>query len=1482
MVFLDELKSFKLYKRVFITPIVEADKRKGSLIYLLTPNEDSSCSILKHKLIKPRYFTSLYIERKSTMFLSDNGTIKEESALFDNEEVSATISELICPIDEGYINDNFLRVHTDDANFVVALNENSKYDSKIKKILWNDRLKTIKDLNAIYADIKTKVPYITRTFYDIDKYKGWNLFVDLSFYLSLFTKNNTYKLDNGMKLYEDFIARLLNNGNYAKAGYSKKTIFIDYFGWKKECGANSLDELMDWKKHINPISMLYYMMKKTHTSFNTIYKDSIDIVFMGKDGWLKMNSADLTYENLNQFKMLMNRLDNNDIDDEDMSSDSPKVIVMQSIEKIEKATGIIIDNIKPKNLVGDIPEPVNAKSNRTPVVAVKKPEKIVKAISQKQEREIKEKIADDTKAELVDKINDIASDKNSADEVIDYIDQDEHLAKIIQKISQNSKTTSMSSARKAHIEKLSHDFLRKTINKKTINDMLEDSKKIQEIPEAKINIDSINDEWKHMRFVNFNKNYDPNDDIVAILNFLGTLSHPISIVDLKVEDTTTSDDMKYTYKAVCETETGKRFNFVFDIPKIKDGRFMKLRGNDKTLNNQLVLLPIVKTDDDTVQLVSNYKKIFVRRYGTTVGKSSGVADRLIKALLKYEGNAIQIKKGDCSRLCHKYNVTFEYKDIASVIQKIETKNRIFYLNPDELIATYKITPEEIIKKSDENLFPLGYDKQNKVIIWTSTKESTADHIIANLIDVEGFSDLVCSQMPATKYCYSMASILNTEIPVIVILGYGYGLNKIINNVPGVRVESNIPPRKDIRRGFIKFNDGCITFDNFGPSGFLLNGLKDCPTEEYSLADINDKAMWLDFLDEFGGRIKADGLDNFQDLFVDPKTKVICDAYGLPNNYFDMLMYTNVLLCSNEYNKHVDLTGNRFRSNELIAGYAYYCISTAYGMFANSFKRKNTATMTMKQSAILDAILEDPTCSDLSTETPLLENETASAVGFKGLSGLNTDRAYSLDKRTFDDSMVNKLALSTGFAENVGITRQATIDMDIKNNIGTLGDQAEPDDMSITKTFSMTEAMNPFTATRDDPFRMAMTFVQSSKHTMRTAISHPLLVTNGADEAITYLTSDTFAWKSKGKGTIIEKTDDYMVVQYEDGQPNEFIDLRETVKKNSDGGFFLTIKLDTDLQVGDKVKPGEILAYDHTAYSDIVGATDNIAATPGILAKIAIPMTEEGYEDSTIVTQYLARALESEVVIKKEKVIQKDSNIYYLAKKGMPIQEGDPILIFQNAYDDNDVNILLKNLSQKSNGDVDAVSELGRITIKSHYTGIIQDVQILRTCEVSEMSESMQKIVKEYESNVTKYRRVMAKYKTKDSNSFTADYKLPATGSLKDCPDGIKIIIYIKYFDKMSVGDKIVNWAALKGVVKTIPPKGKEMYSEYRPNEEVSSMFSMNSVNARMVSSIQLVGAIDKGLIELDRQVKEIMGLPWKTIKEYDEGTLDKIEEKIKK
>ena len=1070
------------------------------------------------------------------------------------------------------------------------------------------------------------------------------------------------------------------------------------------------------------------------------------------------------------------------------------------------------------------------------------------------------------KQDLVDAISAAAEDSNTEEEVWDKLNDDESIRKLLEELEEEDDgRPKFNAARTARIAKLNDEFLDREVNGRTIKDILSSNK--EELPGKHLKVSSINEEWDDVKFANFQEQYDINQDIFTILGSFSSKSYPISIVDIKVEDTSTNQDYIDTYTVQVEDGFGKRSTLVFDIPKFKGKRFMRLRGNEKVISGQLLLLPCLKTDEDTVQCVSNYNKIFIRRHGLQ-GRSYPSADRLIKALRKLDTSSkIKVFFGDNKAICSKYELPIDYIDLASEINRIETKSKSYYFNQDEYYTKFKADKKKGI--------PYAINKADGTVCYYNNPSEILSNVIAKEIceDYTDFSILYNNIKPAMRLNYSEASVLANKIPLAVVLGYSLGMDGMMKlcTGKGCRFEDKRFKYDPDKLGVIKFSDAYLYYPLNYSTSMLLNGLSVCPTECYSMNDVNKRSMWLDFLDEFGGRILSDGLDNFVDLFIDPITEEVCKHCKIPSDYFGMLMYANNLLADNKYNRHTDISGNRYRTNEIVAGYFYKAIAKAYTDYKAQVKRGRKVGIAMKRSAVIDGIMQDPMSSDLSILNPLLEIESANSVSFKGLSGMNSDRSYGLDKRTYDDSMINKLALSTGFAANVGINRQTTIDMDVEGTRGYIKQTTGPEDMSITKSFSMSEAITPFGTTRDDPFRSAMTFIQTSKHSMRTAKSMPLLITNGADEAMPHISSDTFSYKAKEDGEVIEIViDDHMIIRYNkaintpEGKTylNECISLKEEVKKNSDGGFFITLQLGTNLKEGSKFKKGDIIAWDNTAYSNKNGETDNLAYNLGVLAKVAIMNTDEGFEDSTSVSEWLSEAMATDVVVEKDKDLSKNTNVYHMVKVGQEVQEGDPLIIFQNSFDEKDANLLLKNIT-----DSDFVSDLGRIKLKSKYTGVIQDIKIYRTCEIDEMSDSLKKIVTDYEKGIKAKKKMYQKYEIPGENLLDPDYKMQPTGIMKNNTDGVKIVFYIKYNDKLSVGDKTVAQSANKGVVKNIFPEGLEPFSEYRPEEKIHALYAARSFNARMVTSVWVSGGINKCMIELDRKVKEIMGIEPKRIED---------------
>ena len=1450
---IDKVKPFRLLKTPFFTPFNVKDKRHGSAIFLMTKSLEQSKQLIEHKLISNlNMFNSYFLEWNAMYLLKPNRIINDDLEVDDVYNSKAYGNNPI--MTESHFEDS------ENLFFFSEATPEGVLDVRLRRILYHERLRNFKEVKLRVNRIKEECKYIKYTYPTIDKYKNKNIYVDNHIYNKIFTMSETYNRDKAIDLLYALFDRFINNPNYN--GYTRKTVLVPVNEWASDIPTTALFE---FSKSINPFSMIVRLFKKPKENLDKLA--GIDFIFIGHESWFKMKMEDLDMKNLNLFKTNILKIRNNDIVEDNVPEDKED-IKTRLIGKIEDLTGIEVNNISRVREV-DPTVPIKAELHDEPKLIV------AKGITGA------DQVIDPTKIEkpTEDKIN------QSVEAIVDYTKNAEDAEKemdnsvdlkelILQAKNDQDDTFKISATRKARMDDLNDKFLKEKIANSTIAELVAIEDTPLQTTDLSNKVETIDDEWANLKKPNFEADYNIDADIMKCLHSLSQNKDvPMSVIDVTVEDRSTSEDSILTYTVHLEDSLGKRHTLRFDMPKIINKRFLRLRGNDKIIPGQLINLPIIKTDEDTVQVVSNYNKIFITRYGQ-VGKINQSTNALIRALTKLKENnyKLEVKDGDTvaspskidlgnnAKISAKYELPAEYVELSKIFNKVTTSDgRVYYFNRDELI--HKLEEKKVKVESDQGFMVVGITKDNQAITVPETGVSSA------LINHLGIHEYAYTFMkPGARMTYSQASILNSKIPLIVVMAYTAGLTGALN---AAGVEYNLSEKRPTNtKNYFRFNDGFLSFnDNYAPDAALLvNGLSVINTQEYSLTDIDTKAMWLDVLDDFGGRNRADGLDSFANLMMDPITVEVCKTYKLPTDYIEVLAYASSLLTTNKFNRHTDITGNRFRTNERLVHFLYKSLATSYGMYLREIKNnRKDAKMTMKQSAVIDMALSDVTTSDLSKLSPLLELESANTVTFKGLSGMNSDRSYSLDKRTYDKTMINKLSMSTGFSATVGINRQSTINMGIESTKGYIKSGGELDRMSDANTLSITEALTPFGTTRDDPFRTAMTFIQTSKHGMRTTAQDPLLVSNGADQALPYLTSDTFAHKAKWNAVVEEITNDYMIIANKSNpKEKEFIDLREKVEKNSDGGFFITIKLDTfkNYKKGDSIKAGDIVAYDKSSYSDTVGV-GNLAYNIGTLTKIAIMHTDKGFEDSAIISQDLSKKMASEIVLQVDVLMDAKDIDIQCVEVGKELHEGEVIMSYRAALEDQDATDIINKMVQKNAGSdsKELMDEIGKIKVKSKVTGKLQDIKVYSTIPTSEMSKSLASFVNKYNGPVDKMKSKLSKLGI-DGSQYGTSGVLPPVGKLKHCEGKVLVEFYIKYHDKMSVGDKLVYFSALKGVVKEIFPEGKEPYSEYRPEEKVHSFLPVGSINARMVTSVLTHGSINKVLIELDRHVKDIMGVKW--------------------
>lgn len=260
-------------------------------------------------------------------------------------EVDKTIedAEIILPsvtTESGYL------LNESSAFIFNEFNEmNIKNDAKLKKYLYKERLKNAREVTSIYDQVKARNPKIDRTFRSLHLYKELNIFVDTSYYHALYLKNVPRTGGKRvLNMYFDFLSRLMIEDKYRN--YNKITYF---FPVQPTRNGESVDDLLNYQKDLNPLSMITYFAKKEPEMFNRW--NNLNIIFIGDNGYFKIDFKDFNMNKLMKFKRNINKLLSHDnIIDEDESDDisiniSSKAATNEIIDTIERNSRISITDI---------------------------------------------------------------------------------------------------------------------------------------------------------------------------------------------------------------------------------------------------------------------------------------------------------------------------------------------------------------------------------------------------------------------------------------------------------------------------------------------------------------------------------------------------------------------------------------------------------------------------------------------------------------------------------------------------------------------------------------------------------------------------------------------------------------------------------------------------------------------------------------------------------------------------------------------------------------------------------------------------------------------------------------------------------------------------------------------------------------------------------------------------------------------------------
>lgn len=252
------------------------------------------------------------------------------------------------------VNKNIYHSNKDDSMLVtesmamVFEADGPNYSDKLKRYLYKERIRNNTEVLAIYDKVKMLNPEIKKTYPRLEQYKGFNIFVDLSYYHAIFMNNNNFRAETALNYYVEFLDRLLNNTEISKV-YPKQTLFIPVSNklWAKTPGA----DITDFHDGINPISLIFRLIRTNLSALRKAFRNKT-VIFIGDRGYFKVDFSILDLVNLPKLKANISKLCSNEevVDDDkeivNNKVDSTEAMAAKMINKIERNTSINIDNIK--------------------------------------------------------------------------------------------------------------------------------------------------------------------------------------------------------------------------------------------------------------------------------------------------------------------------------------------------------------------------------------------------------------------------------------------------------------------------------------------------------------------------------------------------------------------------------------------------------------------------------------------------------------------------------------------------------------------------------------------------------------------------------------------------------------------------------------------------------------------------------------------------------------------------------------------------------------------------------------------------------------------------------------------------------------------------------------------------------------------------------------------------------------------------------
>lgn len=843
-------------------------------------------------------------------------------------------------------------------------------------------------------------------------------------------------------------------------------------------------------------------------------------------------------------------------------------------------------------------------------------------------------------------------------------------------------------------------------------------------------------------------------------------------------------------------------------------------------------MPIRKVGADKVALTSYYGKLFIRRSPKATNSfSRWIIGKLSSAGLNGDDKTItDIKFGKHSIPAKAVPRT--YSAIMESITSFKSNGNLFFFDYE---ARMKQFGEAEVTKAEKDGFLVCGKAGNMLIVIDDknilhTFDGTAYHEQGSLMRLIG-GDWGTVPVDVVE-----VAVYGKAIPVILAMSLFYGLDGVIRRYKIKHRRVPTGQRATAEEGELKvrFKDESVMFDMTDPkTALLVSGMKPLSKylSYYNATDLNKEGGVVAVLNDMDVKSHViNELKLIRQMFVDPITKEILEDMGEPTTIPELFIRAVELLMNDQHPDETDPKYQRLRGIERFSGTMYATLVNSIRDHRSRPSQKITG-LEMPHNEVWRRITTDATVQLVEEANPvhaLKEQESVTLAGEGGRSA----RTLVQRSRVFHKNDLGVISESSPDSAKVGVKSYMSPNAKLSSIRGTMETYEEGD--SASTVLSSTSLIMP-AAHHDDSKRIMLAAVQNSAVVPAEGYQS-LPARTGYEAVVGSRVGKRFAFIAQKKG-VIDKVGKSIVIKYNDGKTDGVeIGRRHGIK----AGDLIPFDMVTDLEVGDKVEEGDVVAWHSGFFERDLFSPKNVTMKVGILTKIAVWESTDTLEDSSPISSALAKKLRTPITKRKTIIVELDKEVEDLVKVGDEI-----------SYDTILCNLKESGLSkiEETDKSLDILSALAELSPKAKFSGTVSKIEVFYVGEVDEMTESLKSIIATDNKRRAGLRRDLG---TSVAPTGKLSKKTNIAGELL-LPNTVAISIFIDTTLDSGIADKSVLGNQLKTTHNRVFESGTSKTEE---GDDIDMFMGARSIQARVVDSVFVSGALNTTLIALSKKMIE--------------------------